>query len=187
MALRASPDSNAPRSLANRIAPQVEDVPFPAHVARDQPITFEVRQDGFGTLGHRPADQAEIAWMVQQIEDFVALDELPGDAHLPEVGTELAPQRPLPFRVVGQAWRRAADANVRRPVELDRRGRRGRNFQQDQPPVGMPNRPEGKGDVGPQHLRQPEFERLPPVFRGRGLEPGSDHGVARPSRTPQTT
>lgn len=81
---------------------QIEDVPFPAHVARDQSIAFQARQDALAAFRVGRAGQLEIVCMIQEIENVIGADELPGDAGLPSMRTQIVPERLLPFGMVGQ-------------------------------------------------------------------------------------
>ena len=130
------------------------------------------------------AGQLEIACVVQQTENVIGVDELPRDAGLPGIGTQVIPESFLPFGMVGQPWRRTADTNVRGPVEFHRRARRRRDLQQDQSPLGMLNRFEGERHAGLQHPRQPEFERLAPTLCGTRFEPGSGDDLIAVSHSP---
>ena len=153
------------------------DVPVSAYITGDQLIALQAGQDAFVALRQRLAKQLKVAAAIEKVESFTGANELLGDAGLPSIGTQAVPKNSLLFGMIRQPRRGAADADVRRSVELDRGGGGGCYFQQDQPPLRMLNRLEGEGDIRLQHLRQPKLQGLLPMLGGGGFKPGSHHGM----------
>jgi hypothetical protein len=101
------------------------------------------------------------------------------------MGLQLRPQRPLPFRMIGQPRRRAADADVALPFELHRAAHRRRNFQQHQSRAVVVHHLEAQGNRRLQPLRQPQFQRLAADPQAGGLEAGADGGMVAIANAPQ--
>src|SRR5690606_3919125 len=119
------------KPLCKKHCAKIGEAPSTSGIGLDQTLRLQSGKNCTTALRKRLPHKLKVAVVIQASQDIFIGHKPIRNAALPNIGLQFPPKGSEPVRMVGQPRRRAAYADIRRPLKLDRAGNGSRNLQKD--------------------------------------------------------